>query len=478
MSSKSAPEAPAGGARPWSLAARLTAWYAASSFALVVFVAFALEAVLESGLDQEDDGLLADEVALVSTLIREGDSEAVRREIESTTLSRTREKLSARVLDAGGRAAMETPGLSRQLAVDGFPPADPDRTVFGDATGSDGTPFRICVARILLPDGSLRVLQVAHDISDDLRTLAEFRERLLLVLAAAFVACTVLGYAIARGGIRRVEAIAEAARRVRPSHLEERIPVEGLPAELAGLAASLNGMLDRLEESFARLSRFSADLAHEIRTPVSRLRGEAEVALGRARSPEEYREVLASCVEECSRLADLIDRLLFLARTEDPRAVVRREAVELGEELAAIQEFYGPSAEESGVRLAVEPHGVVRIPADPALLRRAVGNLVVNALAHTPPGGAVTLSVHPAEADVRVEVRDTGSGIPEEHLPHVLDRFYRVDRARSPSSGGAGLGLAIVQGIAALHGGRVEIESRVGWGTRVGIVLPREMTAS
>jgi len=473
MSSKSAPEPRGAGRRPWSLAARLTAWSAISSFALVVFVAVGLEEALESGLDQEDDGLLADEVDLVASLARHGDFDGLRREIESTTLLREREKLSARLLDEDGRIEMETPGLAAQLPVEGFPRVDPDRIRFADSSGRDGTPFRVCVARIVLRDQSHRVLQVAHDTSEDLRTLAAFRRRLLLVLAVAFVACALIGYAVARGGIRPVEAIAEAARRVRPSNLEERIATGGLPAELAGLAHSLNGMLDRLEESLARLSRFSADLAHEIRTPVGRLRGEAEVALGRARTPEEYREVLSSCVDECARLADLIDRLLFLARTEDPRAQVEKVPVDLATEMSSVQEFWGPGAEEAGVRLELELPGVVKVPADPALLRRAVGNLVANAIAHTPRGGTVTLSVQPAAEVVRVEVRDTGTGIPEEHLPHVLDRFYRVDGARSSGPGGAGLGLAIVQGIAALHGGSVEIESRVGWGTRVGILFPR-----
>lgn len=251
-------------------------------------------------------------------------------------------------------------------------------------------------------------------------------------------------------------------------------------------------MLDRLEESFERISRFSADIAHDLRTPVNNIRGEAEVALARARSTEEYRDVVESCLEEAVRLSDLIGDLLFLARAESPLTHLRRERVDVAELLGGVREYYEASAADSGVSLTttVADQPVVA-ELDRTLLQRAVGNLVSNALAHTPPGGTVVLGTvfdspidsphfdssktdfpNAAFSTIRIDVSDTGVGIPAEALPKVFDRFFRVDSSRSQGSGGTGLGLAIVQSIALLHGGKVEIASQPGHGTRVTLRMP------
>jgi two-component system heavy metal sensor histidine kinase CusS len=315
-------------------------------------------------------------------------------------------------------------------------------------------------------------VQVALDRRQEEDLLAGYRRNLCLVLGGALLACAAGGYRIARRGIRPVEQVTALARRVRPTALGERVTTAGLPAELLALAGTFNDMLDRLEESFGRLARFSSDIAHELRTPVNNLRGEVEVALGKARTPEEYSEVLGSCLEECGRLTRLIDSLLFLARAESPKTQVTREPVDVGRELEAVREFYEPAAAEAGVRLRVAAEGAGLARVDRALLQRAIGNLVENALRHTPSGGAVTLVAGPAAGGVRLEVADTGCGIAAEHLPHVLDRFYRADRARSAAAGGVGLGLAIVKGIVEMHGGSVAVASEPGRGTRVTLLLP------
>jgi two-component system heavy metal sensor histidine kinase CusS len=307
-------------------------------------------------------------------------------------------------------------------------------------------------------------------------------------LLATFAIFPLVGYQIARHGIRPVEEMATTARHISSTNLRERILAEGYPSELASLASTFNQMLDRLEESFERISRFSADIAHDLRTPVNNIRGEAEVALARARSAGEYRDVIESCLEEAVRLSDLIGDLLFLARAESPLTHLRRERVDVGELLGGVREYYEASAADSGVSLTttVADKPVVA-ELDRTLLQRAVGNLVSNALAHTPPGGAVVLetsadfsntdfsttdSSNKDFSTIRIEVSDTGVGIPAEALPRVFDRFFRVDSSRSQGSGGTGLGLAIVQSIALLHGGNVEISSQPGQGTRVTLHVP------
>jgi two-component system heavy metal sensor histidine kinase CusS len=234
-----------------------------------------------------------------------------------------------------------------------------------------------------------------------------------------------------------------------------------------------NAMLERLEESFARLSRFSADIAHELRTPVNNIRGEAEVTLARARTPEEYIEVLGSCLEESVRLSELVESLLFLARSESPGDHLKRTPEHLDRLLTDLRDYYEATATEMGVTLtASAPDGIVA-DVDRALLQRALGNLVSNALAHCSAGNGIWLSAERRNGTIRLEIRDTGSGIAADALPRVFDRFYRADPARSRNSGGTGLGLAIVKQIVVLHGGDVQIVSDPGRGTTVSVVLPQ-----
>jgi two-component system heavy metal sensor histidine kinase CusS len=303
--------------------------------------------------------------------------------------------------------------------------------------------------------------------------LARYRHRFWLILLGTLAIFPLVGYQIARRGIRPVREMGATARHISSTNLHERIHPEGYPSELASLAATFNKMLDGLEESFERISRFSADIAHDLRTPVNNIRGEAEVALARARTVDEYREVLGSCLEEAVRLSDLIGDLLFLARAESPLAHLHRENVNVGELLSGIREYYEAPAADRGVSLStMVPNEPVIAQLDRTLLQRAVGNLVSNALAHTPPGKCVVLGTSIEPAAVRIEVSDAGVGIPPEALSRVFDRFFRVDESRSQASGGTGLGLAIVQSIMLLHGGNVEIASKVGQGTQVTLRVP------
>lgn len=465
--------------RRWrTLAFRLTAGYALAGLFLVFAATATLYFVLRSELEKSTDLFLADKLNVIRTMLRErpDDWDALHEEIELESAARKYEHFYVRLLDAQNRVLLMTPGMAEQLDLSKFriaPRGQSDRAF--PMKGSSGQMFRATSvsAAVGSPATTTDTLQIAIDTSQKEELLARYRFWFGTTLSATFLMFPLVGYRIARHGIRPMEEMATTARRISSSNLRERIRAEGYPFELASLAGTFNEMLDRLEESFERISRFSADIAHDLRTPVNNIRGETEVALARPRSVDEYRDVLGSCLEEAVRLSELISDLLFLARAESPLAHLRSEPVDVGQLLSGVCEYYEASAAENGISLTTslgEKPVIAKV--DRTLMQRAVGNLVSNAVAHTPRGGSVRLGADAESSAIRIEVADTGIGIPAEALPRVFDRFYRVDSSRSKGSGGTGLGLAIVQSIMLLHGGKAEIASQPGQGTRVTLHVP------
>ena len=461
--------------RAFSLATRLTLWYTASTLALVLVVTGMLYFALAANVRRGDTEELREEVQILRALMADSSLEDARLqwEVRGEYGAVHPARLHKRILDPAGRTLLETPGMTEGLPTDAFPPPPPasdEPTLALSTVERDEHPWLIASSRVRLGTQE-RILQLGMELSRERALLSRYRRRLWAVLLLALATSVVVGRYIARRGIRPVERITETARRIRSTTLDERIETERLPAELAALAATFNEMLDRLEESFERLSRFSADIAHELRTPIQNMRGGAEVALGRPRPGDEYREALVSSLEECEGLSRLIDSLLFLARAESPQSQIDREPVDVAEELESVRAFYDAAAGAAGVSLSVECASPLPARIDRTLLQRAVANLVGTALAATPRGGTVRLSARPEPAGVQVEVADTGTGIPSEVLPRVFDRFYRIDGSRTKSSGGSGLGLAIVKCIAEMHGGSIAIASAPGTGTRVTVHL-------
>jgi two-component system heavy metal sensor histidine kinase CusS len=465
--------------RLWgSLSFRLTAGYALAGLFLVFFSIVSLYLVLVRELDKSTDLFLADKVHVLRTMLRDrpADEDALHEEVELESSARQYEQFYIRLLDDQNAQVMITPGMAEQLDLAQLAAQTrnlPNRTI--RMKGWDGRAFRVTSASapVGFPSSQTDTVQIAVDVSQKEALLARFRFWFWAVLLATFAIFPVVGYRIAQHGIRPMEEMATTARHISSTNLHERIHPEGYPFELASLARTFNQMLDRLEESFERISRFSADIAHDLRTPVNNIRGEAEVALARARSAGEYRDAIESCLEEAVRLSDLIGDLLFLARAESPLTHLRCERVDVGELLGGVREYYEASAADGGVELAIAVSGgPVIAQLDRSLLQRAVGNLVSNALAYTSSGGAVVLEAKADSSTICIEVSDTGIGIPAEALPRVFDRFFRVDSSRSQGSGGTGLGLAIVQSITQLHGGNVKISSEPGKGTRVTLQMP------
>jgi len=472
--------------RSWSLAARLTTWYTVVSFVFVLLAVGILYWALEASLTHSEDVFLADKVHVLRAILRDRPQAliALRREVELESAARREyAETYVRLLDEHGQPSLSTPGMDALLPPSAFTkviPPDVEASGGVEIHSDETTSFRAIAAQAHIGGSGPTnwLIQVAVDRRHHESLLASYRRALAGMLAITVIACPLVAYRIARRGLRPVHEISETARHIGSATLAERIDSAGYPVELSVLADTFNGMLDRLDESFRRLSQWSADIAHELRTPIHNMRGEAEVALSRARSAGEYKEALTSCLEESVRLSDLIARLLFLARTENPGTQLERERVRVARELAAVREYYAEAAAEANVTLTVAADKRMTAAVDRGLLQRAVGNLVANAIAHTPPGGTITVGARLDQGRVRIEVSDDGVGIPAEDVSRVFDRFHRADRSRSSQPGSMGLGLAIVKGIVTLHGGETEIESEVGKGTRIALVFPDAISLS
>ena len=461
-----------------TLAFRLAAAYSLAGLSLLLLATASLYIMLCWELERNTDLFLSDKLNVLRTILRDrpDDEDALQEEIELETAARRYQQFYIRLLAHNGVPVLTTSGMTDQVDLAELAKRTanrPERSI--SMTGKHGQAFR--VASVAVPVGSTGArsdtIQIAIDISQEEKSLARYRFWFWANLLSASVLFPLLGYRIARHGIRPVEEIAATARSITSTNLRERIHAEGYPSELASLAGTFNEMLDRLEESFKRISRFSSDIAHDLRTPVNNIRGEAEVALARARTVDEYREVLESSLEEAVRLSDLIGDLLFLARSGNPLMQLQRQTVDVAELIGAVRDYYEAMASEGGISLvAAASEGPITAELDRSLMLRAVSNLVSNAIAHTPSGGSVTLRAAAADSEIRIEVSDTGTGIPAEALPRVFDRFFRVDPSRSKSSGGTGLGLAIVQSIMTLHGGSAQIASQPGRGTSVTLRMP------
>lgn len=466
--------------RPLSIALRMTLWYALSAFALVFVTTGLLYWVLVNSLYQEDLRDLADNVNNARLLLLSSPGEQVPKFTDQRPAwaPQQQPEIYLRVLGADAQVITETPGMSDELPAPGRAElAQTSNSEGGDrhnVLANSGKPFLTLLVRVPSANRNAppRYMQVAMDRDHDDYLLAQYRRRLWLMLAASLTLCCLIGYLIARAGMKPIESISRSAARIRSTTLHERIGTDGLPSELRELGDTFNSMLDRLEQAFQHISQFSDNVAHELRTPINNLRGEIEVALGKGRSEADYRDILGSCLEECARISRLIQTLLFLSRAETATDILELEEVDIARELTTIESYYEAAAAESGVTLCVSSNSPLHAQLDRTLFQQAVGNLVSNAIAHSHSGSAVHLAAMADHENLTVSVRDTGCGIAPEHLLHVFERFYRVDQSRTKSSQNLGLGLAVVKSIATRHGGSVDISSAVGQGTDIRLIIP------
>lgn len=317
-------------------------------------------------------------------------------------------------------------------------------------------------------------LQVGLDRDDVDEPLYQLLRVFALVSPLVLLVAAGGGYLLARQALAPVATITNLAARIGSQALDARLRLDLPDDELGRLATTFDAMLARIEEAFERQRHFTADAAHELRTPLSLMRTQVDVALARRRSAAEYREALQALDGDLQRMTGLVTTLLSLARADTGRLVAERRPLDLAETVMLILEQYAPVADEAGIALEAHTEPTL-LEADEDLLFQVLVNLMDNALAHTPRSGTITVGCQSAAGDARLWVSDTGSGIPLADQGRVFDRFYRVDAGRARSSGGTGLGLAICKAIAVAHGGSIAVTSLDRQGTRVELVLPTRM---
>ena len=332
-----------------------------------------------------------------------------------------------------------------------------------------GISYRGMAASIAAGGGKRYTVIVAQDIQDHEHFISKFGSVLAIAITLAAFATAGLGWIVTRWGLSPLRQVTGTVAGISAERLTERLPASRLPAELQPLAAAFNAMLARLDDSFRRLSEFSSNIAHELRTPISNLMTQTQVALSSARDKDAYKEILYSSLEEYERMAQMVGDMLYLAQADNGLLRPGLDQVNLADEIRDLFDFFEAWAEERGVSLALT--GAATVPGDRLMLRRALSNLVANAIRHTPQRQTVRASLTGHGDKVIVAVENPGSEIPAEHLPRLFDRFYRVDPSRQRKGDGAGLGLAIVKSIVDAHGGTISVTS-TGQTTRFQLTLP------
>ena len=311
------------------------------------------------------------------------------------------------------------------------------------------------------PDAEPLTIVVATSIDFHLHYLERFHTNLWMLTAIVCLAAIFATWLAVLQGHAPIRRISREIRKIRTDQLHVRLDLQTVPAELTELVAAFNDMIGRLEALFQRLSDFSGDIAHELRTPITNLKTQTEVALSQPRDLEQYREILYSNLEEYDRMAKMVSDMLFLAQADNQLLKPEFATVDLNAEIQDLFDYFSAWAEERevGLDLTGKP---VRIQGDRLMIRRTLSNLLSNAIRYTPSGHRVTVNLTTADHQASVQVRNPGPVIPEEHLSRIFDRFYRLDASRQRSGEGAGLGLAIAKSIIEAHGGRIGAQSTTG----------------
>jgi heavy metal sensor kinase len=460
-----------------SLAFRLTLWYAGiflvTSCVAFLFFYYLITAVIQQRIDQD----LLEEVRTLASIRNSQGIQAAKRQAILGAQAAGEKKIFFRFLYPTGIAfsssnmtywrdiGIKRSALNRLL--------EDNQPVF-DTVKSPDRRHRIRVLYALVSPNVL--LQVGQSMESHTRFFEVFRKIFIATMAILLFLAAIVGWFLARRALAGVETVTQTARRISSGSLKERVPVNKREDEIDKLALTFNQMLDRIQSLVNEIKEMSDNMAHDLKSPITRIRGICEVTLTTNASLNVYEKMAASTIEECDRLLEMINTMLFISRSEAGVGRIDKKGFDLSKVVRDACDLFESAAEEKGVTIACHANETVNIHGDMRLIQRMVSNLLDNSIKYTAPGGFVNVSIQ-ADRDGRINIvlNDTGIGISAEDLPHIFDRFYRCDPSRSQA--GTGLGLSFARTVARAHGGDITVISNPDQGSTFSVILPSDSTS-
>jgi heavy metal sensor kinase len=460
----------------YSLAFRLTLWYAGiflvASCVAFLFFYLLITSVIRERTDQD----LLEEVATLVSIRKARNIEAAQRQAYLSAQAAGERKIFFRFLYPTGIAISSSNmtywrdiGIKRdalkRLLKD-------DEPVF-DTIKSPDRRHQIRVLYAMVGRGI--VLQIGQSMENYTRFIEAFRKIFITTMAILFLLAAAVGWFMARRALAGVETVTQTARRISNGNLQERVPVKKRGDEIDQLALTFNQMLDRIQTLVTGIKEMSDNIAHDLKSPITRIRGLSEVTLTTGASLNDYETMAAGTIEECDRLLDMINTMLVISRTEAGVSSLEKKEIDICAVLMDACDLFQSAAEEKGITLFCRANEKIGIDGDMRLIQRMIANLLDNAIKFTPPDGRVDVSIR-AEGNqaVIITVSDTGIGISPEDLPQIFERFYRCDPSRSQA--GTGLGLSFARTVARAHGGDITVKSVPNQGSTFSVTLPAGMS--
>lgn len=459
-----------------TLAFRLTLWYA-GIFMLTSCVAFLFFYLLIAAVirDRTDQDLLGEARTLASILNTQG-IEAVKRQVIFEAQAAGEKKVFFRLLSFSGQE-FSSSNMSYwrdiQIGIEGINQLLNEQKPVFETTRLPDRKHKIRILYSIIGRGI--ILQLGQSMENYTRFIEAFRKIFVATMASLFIFAAIVGWFMARRALAGVETVTQTARQISEGSLKERVPVKKHQDEIDQLAITFNQMLDRIQKLVTGIKEMSDNIAHDLKSPITRIRGISEVTLTTGASVREYKNMAASTIEECDRLLEMINTMLVISRTEAGVNKLDAKEMDIAAAVTDAWELFEAPAEDKNLKFTCDAAGPLRVSGDQRLIQRMIANLIDNAIKYTSAGGTVKVAVHRQnDHSVVITVKDSGIGISDQDLPHIFERFYRCDPSRSEA--GIGLGLSFARAVARAHGGDITVSSIPDQGSTFAVTLPMRVS--